>query len=120
MSKVSGWEVRHHGASFLCVSDKMIVEGMLSGAVYCGGGGAGAAPEEADGKGYKKVNLQPSPAEPSPAKHRTKEMLGDFLLSLAPRPVVTRPRLLPGDSRVRRRHEAYKEWQNLMCRFKLG
>ena len=77
--------VRHHGASFLWVSDEMIVEGMLSGAVYCGGGGAGAAPEEADGKGYKKVNLQPSPA-----KHRTKEMLGDFLLSLAPRPVVTR------------------------------
>ena len=115
MSKVSGWVVRHHRASFLCVSDEMIVEGMLSGAVYCGGGGAGAAPEEADGKGYKKVNLQPSPA-----KHRTKEMLGDFLLSLAPRPVVTRPRLLPGDSRVRRRHEAYKEWQNLMCRFKLG
>ena len=63
--------------------------------------GAGAGPEEADGKGYKKVNLQPSQA----AEPRTKEMLGDFLLSLAPRPVVTRPRLLPGDSRVRRRHE---------------
>ena len=70
MSKVSGWVVRHHGASFLCVSDEMMVEGMLSGAVYCGGGGAGAAPEEADGKGYKKVNLQPSPAEPSQAPHQ--------------------------------------------------
>ena len=28
--------------------------------------GAGAGPEEADGKGYKKVNLQPS----SPAPHQ--------------------------------------------------